>query len=324
MSLLEVRDLSISFHTPSSRLTVVNRLTFDVEEAQVFGLVGESGCGKSITALSLMGLLPENASAAGVINFMNRDLLTLDRESMRRLRGKEMSMIFQEPMTSLNPVLTVGYQIAEVLTEHEGLSRKDATGRAIELLRAVKIPSPEIRVREYPHQMSGGMRQRVMIAMAIACNPSLLIADEPTTALDVTIQAQILELIQGLRGERKMAVLLITHDIGVVAENAEKAAVMYAGRIVEYAQVSRVLEAPKHPYTMGLLESLPKKKGVPLKPIRGNVPRPDELPPGCKFSDRCPYVITDCQKEEPALRDVGGGQYARCIRAEEILWESSM
>jgi oligopeptide/dipeptide ABC transporter ATP-binding protein len=324
VSLLEVRDLSISFHTPSSRLNVVNRLTFDVEEAQIFGLVGESGCGKSITALSLMGLLPENASAAGFINFMNRDLLTLDRESMRRLRGKEMSMIFQEPMTSLNPVLTVGYQIAEVLTEHEGLSRKDATDRAIELLRAVKIPSPEVRVREYPHQMSGGMRQRVMIAMAIACNPSLLIADEPTTALDVTIQAQILELIQGLRGERKMAVLLITHDIGVVAENAQKAAVMYAGRIVEYARVSRVLERPKHPYTMGLLESLPKKKGVPLKPIRGNVPRPDELPPGCKFSDRCPYVIPDCQKEEPVLRDVGEGQYARCIRAEEILWELSM
>jgi oligopeptide/dipeptide ABC transporter ATP-binding protein len=323
VSLLEVRDLSIFFKTPSSRLNVVNRLTFDVEEAQVFGLVGESGCGKSITALSLMGLLPESASAGGVISFMGRDLLTLDRESMRRLRGKEMSMIFQEPMTSLNPVLTVGYQIAEVLTEHEGLSRKDATGRAIELLRAVKIPSPEVRVREYPHQMSGGMRQRVMIAMAIACNPSLLIADEPTTALDVTIQAQILELIQGLRRERKMAVLLITHDIGVVAENAEKAAVMYAGRIVEYAQVSQVLETPKHPYSMGLLESLPKKKGVPLRPIRGNVPRPDELPPGCKFSDRCPYVIPDCQKEEPALRDVGEGQYARCIRAEEIVWESS-
>ena len=324
MSLLEVRDLSIFFATPSSRMNVVNRLTFDVEEAQVFGLVGESGCGKSITALSLMGLLPENASVGGAIHFMSRDLLALDRESMRRLRGKEMSMIFQEPMTSLNPVLTVGYQIAEVLTEHEGLSRKDATDRAIELLRAVKIPSPEVRVREYPHQMSGGMRQRVMIAMAIACNPSLLIADEPTTALAVTIQAQILELIQGLRRERKMAVLLITHDIGVVAENAEKAAVMYAGRIVEYAQVSRVLETPKHPYTMGLLESLPKKKGVPLKPIRGSVPRPDELPPGCKFSDRCPYMIPDCQKEEPALRDVGEGQYARCIRAEEIRWELSM
>ncbi|HTR44244.1 MAG TPA: ABC transporter ATP-binding protein [Thermodesulfovibrionales bacterium] len=324
MSLLEVRDLSIFFKTPSSRLNVVNRLTFDVEEAQVFGLVGESGCGKSITALSLMGLLPENAFAGGVINFMGRDLLTLDRESMRRLRGKEISMIFQEPMTSLNPVLTAGYQIAEVLTEHEGLSRKNATDRAIELLRAVKIPSPEVRVGEYPHQMSGGMRQRVMIAMAIACNPSLLIADEPTTALDVTIQAQILELIQGLRRERKMAVLLITHDIGVVAENAEKAAVMYAGRIVEYAQVSQVLETPKHPYTMGLLESLPKRKGVPLKPILGNVPRPDELPPGCKFSDRCPYVIPDCQKEEPALRDVGEGRYARCIRAEEIVWESSM
>lgn len=324
MSLLEVRDLSIFFKTSSTPLNVVSRLNFAIRESEVFGLVGESGCGKSLTALAIMRLLPENAHADGVIEYKGKDLLTIDGESMRRLRGKEISMIFQEPMTSLNPVLTIGYQISEVITTHMGLSRKDATDKAIELLRAVKIPSPDTRVKEYPHQMSGGMRQRVMIAMAIACNPSLLIADEPTTALDVTIEAQILELLRSLREERNMAVLLITHDIGVIAENAEITAIMYAGRIVEFSKVSRVLETPKHPYTMGLLESLPKRKGIPLKPIRGSVPRPDELPPGCKFSDRCPYAIPDCRKEEPLLREITRGQFARCIRAEEIRWESSM
>lgn len=324
MSLIEVRDLGIFFKTSSAPLNVVNQLNFAISESEVFGLVGESGCGKSLTALALMGLLPENSYAKGVINFKGRDLLTIDRESMRRLRGKEISMIFQEPMTSLNPVLTIGYQISEVFTTHTGLSRKDAMNKAVELLRAVKIPSPDIRVKEYPHQMSGGMRQRVMIAMAIACNPSLLIADEPTTALDVTIEAQILELLRSIREERNMAVLLITHDIGVIAENAETAAIMYAGRIVEFSRVSRVLENPKHPYTMGLLESLPKRKGIPLKPIRGSVPRPDELPRGCKFSDRCPYAIPDCRKEEPILREITPGQCARCIRAEEIEWNLSM
>jgi oligopeptide/dipeptide ABC transporter ATP-binding protein len=271
-----------------------------------------------------MGLLPENAYAEGVIHFKGRDLLTLDKESMRRIRGKEISMIFQEPMTSLNPVLTIGYQIAEVFTTHTGLSRKSAMEKVVELLKAVKIPSPEIRLKEYPHQMSGGMRQRVMIAMAIACNPSLLIADEPTTALDVTIEAQILDLMRSLKEERNMAVLLITHDIGVIAENAARAAVMYAGRIVETSAVSQVLETPKHPYTMGLLESLPKRRGIPLKPIPGSVPRPDELPPGCKFSDRCRYMIPQCRKQEPALREITPGHFARCIRAEEIRWELSM
>ena len=233
-------------------------------------------------------------------------------------------MIFQEPMTSLNPVLTIGYQVAEVLTTHLGLSKQEAMDKAIELLKTVKIPSPETRIKEYPHQMSGGMRQRVMIAMAIACNPSLLIADEPTTALDVTIQAQILDLLRNLREERNMAVLLITHDIGVIAENADTAAVMYAGRIMETAAVADILETPKHPYTIGLLDSLPKAKGIPLKPIPGSVPRPDNLPPGCKFSDRCSYMIPACQKEEPALREILPGHFARCIRSEEIKWESLM
>ena len=323
MPLLEVRDLSVTFTTASRPLPVVNSLNFAMQEAQVFGLVGESGCGKSLTALAIMGLLPENAHAEGILTFKGKDLLTMDKESIRRLRGKEISMIFQEPMTSLNPVLTVGYQISEVIATHLGFSKKDTMEKTVELLKAVKIPSPEIRIHEYPHQMSGGMRQRVMIAMGIACNPSLLIADEPTTALDVTIEAQILELLGNLREERKMAVLLITHDIGVIAENADMTAIMYAGRIVELSGVSRVLENPRHPYTMGLLDSLPKTRGIPLRPIRGSVPRPDALPQGCKFSDRCPYVIPDCVKEEPRLREIIPGQYARCIRAEEITWESS-
>lgn len=324
MSLLKVRDLNISFRSTNNPTKVVSSLNFEIKEAKVFGLVGESGCGKSLTALSIMGILPHNAFAEGEINFKGNNLLKLDSESMRRLRGKELSMVFQEPMTSLNPVLTIGYQIAEVLTTHTGLSKKEAMANTVELLKAVKIPSPEIRIKEYPHQMSGGMRQRVMIAMAIACNPSLLIADEPTTALDVTIQAQILDLLRGLRQQRNMAMLLITHDLGVIAENAETAAIMYAGRLVEVSQVLNILETPKHPYTMGLLESLPKTKDIPLKPIPGSVPRPDELPPGCKFSDRCQYMIPDCQKEEPALREIIPGQFVRCIRSEEIKWESLM
>lgn len=322
MSLLEVRDLTISFGSPQKRTKVVSSLAFEIEAAKVFGLVGESGCGKSLAALSIMGILPHNAFAEGEILFKGRNLLGLDKETMRRLRGKELSMIFQEPMTSLNPVLTIGYQVAEGLITHLGLSKQEAIDNAMELLKAVKIPAPETRIKEYPHQMSGGMRQRVMIAMAIACNPSLLIADEPTTALDVTIQAQILDLLRNLREQRNMAVFLITHDIGVIAENADTAAVMYAGRIMETAAVADVLETPKHPYTIGLLDSLPKAKGIPLKPIPGSVPRPDNLPPGCKFSDRCSYMISSCQKEEPALREILPGHFARCIRSEELKWES--
>jgi oligopeptide/dipeptide ABC transporter ATP-binding protein len=322
--LLDVRGLDISFRAENGPIGVVEDLSFSIEEGSVFGLAGESGCGKSLTALSIMRILPPNADASGSVFFKGRDLLKIKDAEMRRLRGMELSMVFQEPMTSLNPVLTIGYQIREALEAHLDITKKEAARRTIELLKAVKIPSPEIRLREYPHQMSGGMRQRVMIAMAIACNPSLLIADEPTTALDVTIEAQILELIQGLRRERNMAVLLITHDIGVIAENAENAAIMYAGRIVELSAVGNVLGAPKHPYTMGLLESLPMRKGLPLKPIPGFVPRPDELPPGCKFSDRCRYMIPACQAEEPLLREIAGGHFARCIRSEEIKWESSM
>lgn len=322
--LLTLRDLSISFTSGKHSVKVVSGINLEIEEAQVFGLVGESGCGKSLTALSVMRILPHNAFAEGEILFKGKNLLTIDKESMRKSRGKELSMIFQEPMTSLNPVLTIGYQVAEVLMTHFNMKKTEAMGKTAELLRSVKISSPEIRIHEYPHQMSGGMRQRVMIAMAIACNPSLLIADEPTTALDVTIQAQILDLLRNLRQQRNMAILFITHDIGVIAENADVAAVMYAGRIVEFSKVMNILNTPRHPYTMGLLDSLPKTKGVPLKPIPGSVPRPDKLPSGCKFSDRCGHAIPGCRVDEPALREIAAGHFARCIRSEEIEWVSSI
>jgi oligopeptide/dipeptide ABC transporter ATP-binding protein len=330
VSLLKVRDLDIYFRSATGSLKVVSGLNLEIEEAEVFGLVGESGCGKSLTALSIMGILPQNAFAEGEIIFKDSNLLKLDRESMRKLRGKELAMIFQEPMTSLNPVLTVGYQVAEVLTTHMGLSKKKAMDNTIELLKAVKIPSPEIRIKEYPHQMSGGMRQRAMIAMAIACKPSLLIADEPTTALDVTIQAQILELIQKLKEEIKMAVLLITHDLGIIAENAKRIAIMYAGRLMELADVNELFNNPRHPYTIGLLESLPKEKGTPLKPIPGFVPEPDKLPTGCKFSDRCRFVIDECKEREPELiqtqnsklKTQNSKHLVRCIRVKELTWHS--
>ena len=312
--LLDVKNLSISFKSDYVALRVVSDITFDIGKAEVFGLVGESGSGKSMTALSILRILPVNAFAEGNILFKGRDLLTLDEAEMRRTRGKDLSIIFQEPMTSLNPVLTVGYQIAEALRAHFDISKSDAMSKAVELLRSVRIPSPEIRIRDYPHQLSGGMRQRVMIAMAIACNPSLLIADEPTTALDVTIQAQILELLQGLRKEREMAVLLITHDLSIIAEQAERVAVMYAGRIMELAPVENLFRNTLHPYTIGLLESLPDKKGVPLKPISGFVPSPDLYPEGCKFSDRCPSVSDACTGAEPELVEVYEGHFVRCRR----------
>ncbi len=312
MSLLELRDLHIYFRSASTPVEVVSGLNFSIGESEIFGLAGESGCGKSITALSIMGILPRNAFAKGQIFFKGKDLLMLDEESKRRLRGNEMSMVFQEPMTSLNPVLTIGYQIAEVLVTHRGMSMRDALDRAVELLRSVKIPSAEVRIKEYPHQMSGGMRQRVMIAMAIACNPSLLIADEPTTALDVTIQAQILELIQRLREEHKMSILFITHDLGVIAENASRVAIMYAGKLVEFADTVEIFGNPRHPYTIGLLESVPKGKGIPLKPISGNVPVPEDFPEGCRYAARCPKAAGPCEKGEPPFVEISAGHFVRC------------
>ncbi|HAK89838.1 MAG TPA: dipeptide/oligopeptide/nickel ABC transporter ATP-binding protein [Nitrospiraceae bacterium] len=313
-ALLDIKNLSVSFKTDKGFLRVVSGLSFDIKKSEVFGLVGESGCGKSLTALSIMRILPNNAFAEGEIFFNDKNLLTLGESEMRVIRGKDISMIFQEPMTSLNPVLTVGYQIAEALTAHFDISKKEAMNRATVLLRDVKIPSPELRIKDYPHQMSGGMRQRVMIAMAIACNPQLLIADEPTTALDVTIQAQILELLHGLRKERDMSVLLITHDLSIISEQADRVAIMYAGRIMELADVDELFINPLHPYTKGLLESLPVAKGAALKPITGFVPTPDQFPDGCKFSDRCNMASDICMGREPDLREISKNHFVRCVK----------
>ncbi len=270
-----------------------------------------------------MGLLPQGMWAEGSITFNGNDILDATEQKLRSLRGSQVSMIFQEPMTSLNPVLRIGYQLEEVINAHLSVTRKEARRIALGLLRSVHIPAPEVRMREYPHQLSGGMRQRVMIAMAIACSPALLIADEPTTALDVTIEAQILELLRELSTQKNMAVLLITHDLGIIAENASHVAIMYAGRVVESAPVHELFERPLHPYTMGLLNSLPHGRGVPLKPIAGHVPKPGELPEGCKFSDRCTHVIPQCQTGEPELSsfETSSEHLARCIRAGDIEWK---
>lgn len=317
--LLSIEDLDISFATDSKLIKTVDGVSMRVDDEEFLGIVGESGCGKTLTALSIMRLLPPNAVATGRIFFRGDDLLKKSDNELQDIRGRYISMIFQEPMTSLNPVFTIGSQIAEVLMIHNNISRKGATRQAIELLRLVQIPSPELRVREYPHQMSGGMRQRAMIAMAIACNPLLLIADEPTTALDVTIQAQILDLLGNLKDRNRMSILFITHDLGIIAEYAQRVVVMYAGRVVEEAGVKEIFLNSRHPYTRGLLESLPKKRGERLMPIPGQVPRMYELPSGCKFSSRCRYVIKGCHIKEPELLSVGvSGHRCRCIRINEI------
>lgn len=318
-SLLFVEDLNVSFSTDDKSFEAVDGVSLEIDREDFLGIVGESGCGKTLTALSIIGLLPPNAAASGKIFFKGEDLLGKDEGYMRGVRGKDISMIFQEPMTSLNPVFTIGFQIAEALMIHKNMTKKEAMNEAVELLNVVQIPSPELRIKEYPHQMSGGMRQRVMIAMAIACSPLLLIADEPTTALDVTIQAQILQLLGSLREQNRMSLFFITHDLGIVAEYAHRMEVMYAGRVVEEADVNEIFLNPRHPYTAGLLESLPKKKSERLTPIPGNVQRLDKLPSGCKFSQRCRYVIEECRVKEPHLISVGAsGHRSRCIRALEI------
>jgi oligopeptide/dipeptide ABC transporter ATP-binding protein len=319
MGLLDIKNLSVSFRSAGKPLEVVSGISFGISKGEVFGLVGESGSGKSMTALSILRILPDNAFTAGEILFRQKDLLSLPEDEMRGVRGRDISMIFQEPMTSLNPVLTIGYQVAEALLAHFDMPKKEAMNRAVGLLKSVRMPSAEMRIRDYPHQLSGGMRQRVMIAMAIACNPSLLVADEPTTALDVTIQAQILDLLQGLRRELDMAVLLITHDLSIISEQADRVAVMYAGRIMELASAGELFSNTLHPYTRGLLKSLPDKKGIPLNPIRGFVPSPDQYPPGCKFSDRCSLAIDACRQAEPEMREISGGHYVRCIRVNESI-----
>ncbi|MBI5676614.1 MAG: ABC transporter ATP-binding protein [Nitrospirae bacterium] len=318
-SLLSVEDLSISFASEIKSLNTVNEVSFKAADQDFLGIVGESGCGKTLTALAIMKLLPSNAISSGRILFEGKDILAYKDKDLQKIRGSKISMIFQEPMTSLNPVFTVGNQIAEVLITHQSMSAKEAINKTIELLKVVQIPSPELRVNDYPHQMSGGMRQRVMIAMAVACKPSLLIADEPTTALDVTIQAQILELLGSLQERNRMSLLFITHDLGIVAEYASRVMVMYAGRIVEKSPVQDMFINPRHPYTIGLLESLPGKKGAKLKPIPGQVPNTESLPSGCKFRTRCRYVIEECHLKEPSLKPAGNSEHlSRCIRAMEL------
>jgi peptide/nickel transport system ATP-binding protein len=300
----------------------VDGVSYALERGETLAVVGESGSGKSVTALSILRLVPEppGRTVDGRILFKGRDLLKVSPAEMRAIRGKEISMIFQEPMTSLNPVFTCGDQIAETLVLHERLDRRSARRRAIEMLELVGIPAPDQRVDEYPHQLSGGMRQRVMIAMALACRPSVLIADEPTTALDVTIQAQILELLKRLQRELGMAVILITHDLGVVAETADHVAVMYAGQVVEFGDVQTIFNRPCHPYTAGLQASLPKLgvRQESLRVIPGNVPNPARFPTGCRFHPRCPVMLNpDCLADPPVVA-FDNGQSSRCVRAEKI------
>ncbi len=318
--LLEVNNLHTHFPTRAGLVRAVDGVSFYLERGELLGVVGESGCGKSITALSIMRLIsPPGRIVSGEINFKGCSLLDLSDSQMRQIRGDDIAMIFQDPMTSLNPVFTVGDQIAEALRLHKNLSRKDAKSAAIEAMKEVSIPDPARRADDYPHQLSGGMRQRVMIAMALACDPELLIADEPTTALDVTIQAQILELLDDLRKTRELAVLLITHDLGVVAEVADRVAVMYTGRIVEESPVDELFARPKHPYTEGLLRSVPKLtvEGVArvtrLETIEGTVPSPTDLPPGCHFAPRCPYRMPRCTEEEIPLYQLEHGVKVRCV-----------
>ena len=319
--LLEVRNLQTHFPTRAGLVRAVDGVSFHVDRGELLGLVGESGCGKSITALSVMRLItPPGKIVDGEISFDGENLLAASEERMREIRGDDIAMIFQDPMTSLNPVYTVGEQIAEALRLHRKLSRREARQAAIEAMREVAIPDPARRVDDYPHQLSGGMRQRVMIAMALACDPKLLIADEPTTALDVTIQAQILELLNELRRTRELGVLLITHDLGVVAEVADRVAVMYTGRIVEESPVEELFARPKHPYTEGLLRSVPKltaehvAKAERLETIEGMVPSPTALPPGCHFAPRCSHRMPRCTEgERIPLYELEGSVRVRCV-----------
>jgi len=321
--LLEVTDLQTHFPTRDGTVKAVNGVSFDIGEGEMLGLVGESGCGKSITALSIMRLVSEPGEiVGGSVKFKGKELLNATDSEMRDLRGNDIAMIFQDPMTSLNPVYKVGEQIAEALRLHRNLSKKEAWDAAVAAMKEVAIPSPERRVNDYPHQLSGGMRQRVMIAMALACDPELLIADEPTTALDVTIQAQILELLNELRISRKLAVLLITHDLGGVAETADRVCVMYTGKVVEESPVDTIFSDPRHPYTKGLLNSVPKltadriEKSIRLSTIEGVVPSPSELPPGCHFEPRCTVRKDICTEGEIDLRDLGDEVLVRCVLYE--------
>lgn len=315
--LLEVKDLTVEFKVKHGIVRAVNGLSFHVNEGEILAVVGESGSGKSVTSLSIMGLLPDNGRVTkGQILYRGEDLLKKSENEMRAIKGDKISMVFQEPMTSLNPVYRIKDQIMEsIMTHNKAVSKKEAFDRTVDMLRTVGIPSPEERANDYPHQMSGGMRQRVMIAMALACSPDLLIADEPTTALDVTIQAQILELLYNMRKKFNMSVMLITHDLGVVAEAADRVVVMYCGQIVESAEVKSLFAKPLHPYTLGLLKSIPRlddESTDPLYMIKGMVPNPMHMPNGCPFSDRCDKCMEVCRQRKPELRKVGD-HMVRCF-----------
>jgi len=314
--LVDVKDLSTYFYTEDGEVPAVDGVDFHINRGETLGVVGESGCGKSVTSLSVMRLIPQPPGKildGASITFEGEELLTKPESQMRKIRGNDISMIFQEPMTSLNPVYTVGDQIMEAISLHQGLSDRESRNKAIDMLRLVGIPAPEQRVDEYPHQLSGGMRQRVMIGMALSCNPKLLIADEPTTALDVTIQAQILELMKELKDELGMAIMLITHDLGVIAEMAERVVVMYAGKIVEEATAMEIFRDPQHPYTEGLINSIPRldqPTGERLHVIEGVVPNPLNMPVGCYFHPRCPYAMDICRSEQPELVTKDGHKVA--------------
>jgi oligopeptide/dipeptide ABC transporter ATP-binding protein len=317
--LLEIEDLRTSFPTGAGEARAVDGVSLALDEGRTLGLVGESGCGKTMTALSIMRLVPPPGRIAhGRLRFAGRDLLAVSEAEMRAMRGNEIAMIFQEPTTSLNPLFTIGDQVAEAILLHQRLGRRAARAGAIEMLRLVEIPEAERRADDYPHQLSGGMRQRVMIAMALSCRPRLLIADEPTTALDVTIQAQILDLLGDLQRRMGMALLLVTHDLGVVAERTDEVAIMYAGRIVEHAAVGDIFARPLHPYTRGLMRSIPKvgaQRQRRLESIPGAVPDLLHLPSGCRFRDRCPLAVAACAEADPPLERHGAGHVVACIRA---------
>ncbi|MDP2375105.1 ABC transporter ATP-binding protein [Reyranella sp.] len=328
-TILQVDNLQTHFFTAVGTVRAVDGVSYDLKSGETLGVVGESGCGKSVSALSILRLVanPPGRIVGGAIRFEGRNLLELSEPEMERIRGNEISMIFQEPMTSLNPLFTIGRQVSEAIALHQGLSRKEAMDRAVEMLRRVYIPEPERRVHAYPHQMSGGMRQRVMIAMALSCNPKVLIADEPTTALDVTIQAQILDLMRELQETYGTAIVLITHDMGVVAENADRVVVMYAGRKVEEAAAADLFDNPGHPYTKGLLGSIPHLDAAAqsngararLNEIKGMVPSLFDLPPGCSFAPRCGFATDRCRAEAPMLEEQRPGHWVACWHADRLL-----
>jgi oligopeptide/dipeptide ABC transporter ATP-binding protein len=325
MPLLQIKDLQTQFFTPEGVVRAVDRVSWKIPQGKTLGVLGESGCGKSVTALSVMGLIPDPPGQiiGGSVIFEKQNLLKLSTAEMRRIRGNKLAMIFQEPMTALNPVYTIGDQIAETYITHQGLSRQEAIKNAAHMLKLVGIPAPEKRIYEYPHQLSGGMRQRAMIAMAMACRPALLIADEPTTALDVTIQAQILDLMLDLQEELGMSLMMITHDLGVIAEVSDQVVVMYAGEVIEYASIDTLFVEPRHPYTIGLIGSIPKLGAKfdggkqALKEIAGMVPNLIQLPPGCLFAPRCERVMARCRKIRPPLFDLDSGHQVKCWLAEK-------